>query len=92
MAEQCEMIVGFLVPHRCDHPALAHCVTCGRGFCDEHVNLTPQGMVCLACRQGLDQPVVLPITAQNFSPADVAAFQAASLWDDDDSDLFSDLS
>jgi recombinational DNA repair protein (RecF pathway) len=91
MAEQCEMIVGFLVPHRCDHPALGRCVKCGRGYCEEHVTITQGGLVCLACQQGLEQPVVLPITAQTFSPDDLAAFNAASQWDQDD-DVFSDLS
>ncbi len=57
MAAQCEMVVGFLVPHRCDNPALGNCRQCGRGFCEEHLEITPQGMICTACRQGLDQPV-----------------------------------
>jgi recombinational DNA repair protein (RecF pathway) len=93
MAGQCEMIIGYLVPHRCDNPALAHCVRCGRGYCDEHVLVTKEGVVCLACQQGLQQPVVLPITAQIFSPEDLATFDAASQWEqDNDSDLFSDLS
>ena len=60
---KCEMVIGFLVPHRCDHPALGKCVKCGRGFCDEHTNQTRQGRVCLACQQGLDMPVALPIAA-----------------------------
>lgn len=91
MAEQCEMIIGYLVPHRCEHPALSHCLKCGRGFCDEHISITPQGLICLACQQGLEQPVVLPITAQTFSAEDLATFNAASQWEQDD-DLFSDLS
>lgn len=93
MANQCEMIVGFLVPHRCEHPALGACTRCGRGFCEEHVSVTAQGLVCLACSQGLEQPVALPITAQNFTSEDIAAFGAASLWEQDDPvDMFSDLS
>jgi hypothetical protein len=93
MAEQCEMIIGFLVPHRCENPVLGHCIQCGRGFCDEHVQVDPTGLVCLACSQGLDQPVVLPVTAQTFSADDLTTFRAASLWDqEDETDLFSDLS
>lgn len=93
MAEQCEMIIGYLVPHRCEHPALGKCTQCGRGYCEEHVQVTPNGLVCLACSQGLEQPVALPLTAQSFSPADIATFAAASTWDDaDDGDSFSDLS
>ena len=62
-AVQCEMIIGYLVPHRCDNPSLGTCVKCGRGFCDEHTNQTREGRVCLACQQGLDMPVALPIAA-----------------------------
>ncbi len=93
MANQCEMIIGFLVPHRCEHPALGTCTRCGRGFCEEHVSVTGQGLVCMACSQGLEQPVALPITAQSFSADDITAFNSASAWEQDDqSDMFSDLS
>jgi hypothetical protein len=96
-ADQCEMIIGYLVPHRCEHPALGRCVKCGRGYCDEHVTLQPQGLLCLACQQGLDQPVALPLTAQTFTQTDLATFAALSAWESDDtdsadSDLFADLS
>ena len=80
MADPCEMIIGFLVPHRCDNPGLARCTNCGRAYCDEHVTLTPQGLRCLACQQGLPNPVALPITAQTYNAADLAAFAAASQW------------
>lgn len=91
MANTCEMIIGFLVPHRCENPALGHCTKCGRGYCEEHITVTPNGLVCLACQQGLEQPVALPATAQNFTPDDLAVFYTASRLDDD-SDMFSDLS
>ncbi len=93
MADPCQMIIGYLVPHRCEHPALGKCVKCGRGYCDEHTNQTPEGRICLACQQGLDQPVTLPIVAATFSAADLAAFNRASMWDEEDrADMFSDLS
>ena len=93
MVDQCEMIIGYLVPHRCDHPALGKCFNCGRVYCDEHMNQTRSGMMCLACQQGLDQPVALPIAAATFTAADLASFNQASQWDDDDrADMFSDLS
>ena len=91
MAEQCAMIIGYLVPHRCEHPSLGHCTKCGRGFCEEHVTVTQTGLVCLACSQGLPQPVALPITAQTFTPDDLALFDTASRWEADE-DTFSDLS
>jgi recombinational DNA repair protein (RecF pathway) len=92
MVDQCEMVVGFLVPHRCDHPALGRCVKCGRGYCEEHVSVQPEGLICLACQQGLAQPVALPITAQSYDAGDLATFAAVSAWDEDASDTFSDLS
>jgi hypothetical protein len=49
--------------------------------------------VCLACQQGLDQPIALPIAAGTFTAAELDSFQRASTWDDSDStDMFSDLS
>ena len=96
MAEKCEMIIGYLVPHRCENPALGTCVKCGRGFCDEHTNQTREGRVCLACAQGLEMPVALPIAAALFTPADLDTFDRARRFNDtDDTDsgeLFSDLS
>ena len=91
MAEQCAMIIGFLVPHRCEHPALGHCSQCGRSYCEEHVSVTAGGLVCLACAQGLAQPVAQPLTAQSFSPADLATFDRLSRWEEND-DAFADLS
>lgn len=92
MAERCEMIIGYLVPHQCENPALGTCVKCGRGFCDEHTNPVRGGRMCLACQQGLEMPVALPIAAATITAADVDAFGRASAWDDDGGDMFSDLS
>jgi len=88
---QCEMIIGYLVPHRCDNPALGRCVKCGRGFCDEHVDVQTAGLVCLACQQGLSAPVTMPLTEQTYDSHDLILFDQASRWDDDD-DVFADLS
>jgi len=87
------MIIGYLVPHRCENPALGTCIKCGRGYCDEHTNQTRDGRMCLACEQGLDQPVALPIAASTYNQDDIDAFSHASMWDNDDrADMFSDLS
>ena len=96
MAEKCEIIIGYLVPHRCENPSLGACVKCGRGFCDEHTNATKEGRVCLACQQGLDMPVALPIAAALFTPMDMDTFGRTSRYNDNDDvdsgDMFSDLS
>lgn len=91
MAEKCEMIIGYLVPHQCENPALGKCTKCGRGFCDEHTNQTNEGRVCLACQQGLDQPIALPISAAAFTAADLIIFDQYSNTDES-GDAFSDLS
>ena len=95
MAEQCEMIIGYLVPHRCENPSLGKCVKCGRGFCDEHTNATREGRLCLACAQGLEMPVALPISAAFFTPNDLDTFDRSRRFsdvDDDNGEMFSDLS
>lgn len=95
MADPCEMIVGFLTPHRCPNSAVAACKQCGRQFCEEHLSLQPDGLVCTACQQGLDRPVAVSQVARTFTEADLAAFAAISTFDDSDSDVgdvFSDLS
>ena len=91
MATKCEMIIGFLVPRGCEHTALGQCMQCGRSYCEEHISVSPNGLLCEACRQGLDRPVAIPLTAQSFNQDDMAIFDRASQWDSDD-DMFSDLS
>lgn len=70
------------------------CIKCNRGYCDEHTNQTKDGRLCLACQQGLDMPVALPIAASLFTASDLNTFGRSSMWDDDNDsgDMFSDLS
>jgi recombinational DNA repair protein (RecF pathway) len=91
MAEQCAMIVGYLVPHRCPNQALATCIKCGRKFCDEHVSIVQGGLICLACQQGIDQPVLVSQVAQDYTADDIAVFSRVGELDSAD-DTFSDLS
>ena len=78
---QCAMVVGYLVPHRCENEALATCIQCGRMYCDEHVKIIESGLVCLACQQGQNQPVLVPQLVQDYTPEDLAIFAAASAGD-----------
>ncbi len=99
-ATQCEMVIGFLIPRRCENVALGRCQQCGRSFCDEHLSLTDQGMICVACEQGLDRPVAMAETASTYDSSDMLPFYTATTWGDDDDrwnwddsdDTFSDLS
>lgn len=92
MAAQCEMIVGFLVPHRCANRAVTTCAQCNRQFCEEHVTIMPGGLICTACQQGLEQPVAVSQTARSFDEADLLLFAAGDVFDDDVDDMFTDLS
>ncbi len=98
---QCEMIIGFLLPRRCDVPALGTCAKCGRSFCDEHLRMQEQGMICTACEQGLSQPVAMAETASTYDESDLILFSTTSTWDNDtwgddtwgdDDDTFGDVS
>jgi hypothetical protein len=55
-AARCEMVTGFLVPHRCPNAATGTCVRCKRQYCDDHLEVTAQGLLCDACREGRDEP------------------------------------
>ncbi len=92
MAEQCAMIVGYLVPHRCPNDALATCVKCGRRFCDDHVSISQGGLLCLACQQGMDQPVAVSRVAQDYTAQDIALFSTVGALGSDAEDTFADLS
>ena len=91
MAEQCAMIVGYLVPHRCPNQALATCIRCGRRFCDEHVSIVQGGLICLACERGVEQPVLVSQVAHDYTADELALFSSARDRDSDE-DLFADLS
>ena len=84
------MIVGFLVPHRCEESALGSCIRCARQYCQSHLSLTPSGLLCTACSEGRAQPVLA--AAAVLGAADVAASASAEDSSADDADTFSDLS
>ena len=91
MAEQCSMIVGYLVPHRCPNAAMGTCAKCGRKYCDEHVKIVQGGLLCQACQQGLAQPVAVAQVASNYTAEDIALFATLGALDAAD-DGFADLS
>ncbi len=87
---QCAMIVGFLVPHRCTKPAMAACIKCGRQYCEEHVTILENGLVCGACQKGFTQPVLYSSGGQDFTANDLVVFSSLSAADTTE-DGFSDL-
>ncbi len=100
MAVKCEMIVGFLTPHRCANKAVTTSAKCGRQLCHEHAGIMPAGLICPPCQQALAQPVAVAQTARTFDAADITVFSSGSAFDDDDAistfddndDMFADLS
>lgn len=88
---QCAMIVGYLVPHRCPNKALARCIKCGRDFCDEHVSIVKDGLLCLACQKGVEQPVLVPQVMRDYTADDIALFSTIGAADRAE-DMFADLS
>ena len=87
------MIIGFLVPHRCDEATIGACVKCQRRYCQDHVQLGPAGILCTACAEGRAQPLDAASNVIPLGAADVAAFAAAEAIDrGDDAAAFSDVS
>jgi hypothetical protein len=87
------MVIGFLVPHRCGEATIGACAKCQRRYCQDHLELGPAGLLCIACTEGRAQPVVPDLHHAPLGPADVAAFAAAEAADRGDTSAeFSDLS
>jgi hypothetical protein len=83
------MIVGFLVPHRCEESALGSCIRCARQYCQTHLSLTASGLLCTACAEGRRSPI---LAAAALGATDVAAAASAEDSVADEADTFSDLS
>lgn len=85
---RCEMMIGFLVPHRCPNPATGICSNCGGNFCDEHLEMSPNGLLCPNCQTGDDDDDDSDTTvyASGYSDSDYEAF------DSDEDEVFVDLS
>ena len=73
-ASTCEMIVGYLIPHKCPNRVVGKCQKCGLQFCDEHLSIEQNGLICTACQQGLDQPIAISATARTFTEDDLASW------------------
>ena len=49
MARQCELIIGYLLPRRCEEKAAAACTKCGREVCKRHTRVGDSGLLCRDC-------------------------------------------
>lgn len=100
---RCQLYVGMLLPHPCEHAAIGTCGQCGRLGCEAHLEAGPAGLVCRACASGSQTPLVLGGAAAVaaaagalalFQPADLTAFEQAALAGEPEEpeDAFADLS
>lgn len=55
MAKQCEMIIGYLLPRRCEEKGITVCQRCGRTVCELHTRVGDEGLLCRDCFE-LGQP------------------------------------
>ncbi|HHH40998.1 MAG TPA: hypothetical protein ENK56_03215 [Chloroflexi bacterium] len=94
MAKQCEMMIGFLIPRRCNQKARSTCIRCGKAICDEHAVITSAGILCEACHLGVEMLAAEPPRPEvythlpGYGPEDTIYFET----EDTGEDLFSDLS
>jgi recombinational DNA repair protein (RecF pathway) len=49
MAKQCALIIGYLLPRRCEEKATDQCVQCGRDVCQHHTRIGDAGLLCRDC-------------------------------------------
>lgn len=88
MARQCELVVGFLVPHRCTGKARSVCTKCGKAICDEHATVSDSGIVCVACQENIEQPTAAALPGPVYAGGDYLPFSP----DEDRGDFFADMS
>lgn len=63
MAKQCDLIIGYLLPRRCEGKAVAACTKCGRNACDRHTRMGDAGLLCRDCYEE-----VQPLTDEQLTP------------------------
>jgi hypothetical protein len=51
MAKQCELIIGYLLPRRCEEKGVAACQKCERTVCELHTRMADQGLLCRDCHE-----------------------------------------
>ena len=90
VAKKCELIVGYLIPHRCGRKAVAVCVKCGRGVCEMHAHTGDAGVLCRDCYEGQQAQVGSPVGGAVYGPA--YTVQDYGLFDQEsEQDTFSTL-
>jgi len=85
----CEMQIGIFSKRRCPNEAISVCSNCGRSFCREHIDVTPNGLICKACMRQTDETgstyIAYGSGTTDFDDSDSEAFERRS--DDPYADL-----
>jgi hypothetical protein len=100
MAKQCELIIGYLLPRRCEEKAIDACSKCGRATCDLHMRVGDSGLLCRDCYEGRAAvapeeltPLPQPVRQSIYRRWDYTNDADYLLFDtEDESDTFSTLS
>jgi hypothetical protein len=91
MATQCEMIIGYLLPRRCEEKAITVCKKCERTVCELHTRVADDGLLCRDCFEE-GQPRIAGELAPLPEPVEQAIYHGTgfSSFDttDDDFGLF----
>ena len=94
MAKQCELIIGYLLPRRCEEKVMATCLKCGRSVCELHTRIGDQGLLCRECYEEreprtLEEATALPAPVGRtiYRQEDFRPFEA-----EDEGEMFSTLS
>jgi hypothetical protein len=95
MTRQCEMMIGFLIPRQCDQKARSTCIRCSKQICDEHAVVGPEGILCEACHEGVEQLAAATTTPDWVATLPDYHADDFALFDHDDVDtggMFDDMS
>jgi hypothetical protein len=104
MAKQCELIIGYLLPRRCEEKGVTTCSQCQRTVCELHTRIGDQGLLCRDCHEEgkprlsaelppLPEPVSQAIYhREGFAGREVDDDDFAFFDSDDQGEAFSTLS
>jgi hypothetical protein len=91
MAKQCEMIIGYLLPRRCEEKGLATCQKCKRTVCELHTRVADDGLLCRDCHEE-GQPRTAQAPPPLAEPVEQTIYHRRGFGSlgpmDDDFDLF----
>jgi hypothetical protein len=103
MAKQCELIIGYLLPRRCEEKGVTTCQKCRRTVCELHTRMADQGLLCRDCHEeGKPRaaapvaPLPEPVHDVIYRRGDFSSLRSVDddfdLFDADEGDTFSTLS